>query len=73
MCRWRLGDGNEKWLLYEDAAAYVRTLGLTSQSAWREWCAIEENRPGDIPANPDIAYDEDGWISWPHFLGYDRE
>ena len=31
------------------------------------------NRPDTIPSNPHIAYAGKGWVSWPDWLGYDKE
>jgi hypothetical protein len=50
--------------------AYVRKLKLRSQKEWREWCKRGQ-RPSDIPANPHKVYRDDGWISWPNWLGFE--
>jgi hypothetical protein len=51
---------------FEEARAFVRTLGLGSASEYREWCK-SDRRPSDIPTNPHRRYDE--WTSWADWLG----
>ncbi|XRB10150.1 methyltransferase domain-containing protein [Pycnococcus provasolii] len=55
---------------FEDARAYVRTLGVNSREEWRAWIKSGD-RPYDIPANPEQTYKESGWTSLGDFLGYD--
>jgi hypothetical protein len=54
-------------LSYEEAQAYVRPLKIARTKGWRRWRA----RPANIPGHPDRAYRDKGWVSWPHFLGYE--
>ena len=54
---------------FEDARAYVRTLGLKSQREWEAWSSSGK-RPHDIPANPKVTYASTGWTSHGDFLGY---
>ncbi|XRA98087.1 methyltransferase domain-containing protein [Pycnococcus provasolii] len=54
---------------FEEARAYVRTLGLTSVKAWQAWSSSGA-RPDDIPSHPDVMYESSGWVSYPDFLGY---
>ena len=54
---------------FEDARAYVRTLGLKSREEWEAW-SKSGARPHDIPSNPSTTYKSSGWISYPDFLGY---
>ena len=54
---------------FEDARAYVHTLGLKSQDEWEAWSSSGA-RPYDIPCNPDRTYKSSGWLSYPDFLGY---
>ncbi|GHP10684.1 hypothetical protein PPROV_000941500 [Pycnococcus provasolii] len=54
---------------FEDARAYVRTLGLKSQKEWEAWSSSGK-RPHDIPANPKVTYASTGWTSYGDFLGY---
>ncbi|XRB11443.1 hypothetical protein RI054_02g12760 [Pseudoscourfieldia marina] len=54
---------------FEDARAYVHTLGLKSQKEWNAW-RKSGARPHDIPAGPQTMYASSGWTSYPDFLGY---
>jgi hypothetical protein len=56
------------WKSFTEARALVRGLGLKSQRGWQAWSKSGQ-RPSDIPSHPDRAYRDDGWISWPHWLG----
>ena len=58
------------WRSFEEARGFVWSLGLKSQKEWREWSKSGE-RPDDIPSRPDRVYNEEGWMSWPDFLGYE--
>jgi hypothetical protein len=48
-------------------------LGLVDPAEWRLYCrgrlSGKGERPGDVPANPDIAYEDQGWRSWADWLG----
>ncbi|XRB04655.1 methyltransferase domain-containing protein [Pycnococcus provasolii] len=56
---------------FEDARAYVRTLGLKSSHEWKEW-RKSGARPHDIPSVPETMYKSSGWTSYGDFLGYDK-
>ena len=58
------------WRSFEEARGFVWTLGLKSKRKWREWSKSGE-RPDDIPSTPEEVYEEEGWLSWPDFLGYE--
>ena len=49
--------------------AYVRKLKLRSQKEWVEWSKSGQ-RPSNIPGCPQQTYRDDGWISYPDWLGY---
>jgi hypothetical protein len=66
------------WLGYEGvrgnmlpfaARAIVRKLKLKSVKEW-EALSKARKRPSNIPSNSDRTYRDDGWISWPDWLGY---
>jgi hypothetical protein len=68
-----LGNGKERVLAkdmlpFAVARAYVRKLKLRSVKEWTEWSKSGQ-RPSNIPGNPDRAYRDDGWVSWPDWLG----
>ena len=56
---------------FEDALAFVRRLGLRTQSEWNEYCASGE-KPADIPSSPEYMYAEAGWTNWGDWLGTGR-
>ena len=53
---------------FEDARAFAQQLALKTVREWRNYCASGE-KPNDIPAYPDEAYAETGWVTWGDFLG----
>jgi hypothetical protein len=67
--------GNEKervaWKSFTEGRAFARGLGLKRQEEWGVWRKSGQ-RPSDIPAEPSKVYRDDGWISWPDWLGSER-
>ena len=61
--------GKTKWLSFEAARAFVRTLELGSQIEWKAYTKSGK-RPSNIPSNPYTMYRDAGWISMPDWLGY---
>ncbi len=58
------------WLPYEDARTYIRKLGLKRQEDY--WELFRANKlPIGLPSSPYNIYKNDGWISYPDFLGYE--
>jgi hypothetical protein len=57
---------------FAEARAYVQTLGLQSERAYRLWSKSAE-RPADIPSNPHRQYRGKGWVSWPDWFGKDAQ
>jgi hypothetical protein len=55
-----------KFLPFEEARAYVRSLGLKTQAEWTQWC-IDGKRPADIPRQPQQTYDQ--WQGMADWLG----
>ena len=53
---------------FEDARAYVRTLGLKSKKEWNAW-RKSGARPHDIPSDPYVTYASLGWTFLGDFLG----
>jgi superfamily II DNA or RNA helicase len=68
-----LGNGQRRggWRPLEEARAFVQTLKLKNVKEWRVY-AKSENRPEDIPVNPDVVYRDNCWIGWGDFLGNGR-
>ena len=59
-------------LSFAAARAIVRKLKLKS---YKEWRALSKagQRPSNIPALPSKTYHDDGWISYPDWLGYEYD
>jgi superfamily II DNA or RNA helicase len=68
-----LGNGQRRggWRPLEETRAFVQTLKLKNNNEWRVY-AKSENRPEDIPVNPEVVYRDSGWIGWGDFLGNGR-
>ena len=66
------GGGSTKGsnLPFEEARAAVQTIKLGSNKEWIAWSKSGQ-RPSNIPANPRNVYRDDGWISYPDWLGYE--
>jgi hypothetical protein len=66
-----LGNGKERvaWKSFTEAREYVRGLELGRQEEWWAWSKSGQ-RPSDIPSDPHRAYRDDGWVSWPDWLGF---
>lgn len=62
-----------KFLSYTSAKNLISTIKpkIKTSKAWREF-ASSENRPRNIPANPERYYKDSGWKGWPDFLGTKR-
>jgi hypothetical protein len=63
-----LGSERVAWKSFTEARALARGLGLKGGRGWQVWSKSGQ-RPSDIPSNPERAYRDDGWISWPDWLG----
>jgi hypothetical protein len=64
-----LGIERVAWKSFTEGRAVARGLELKTQKGWKEWSKSGQ-RPSDIPASPDRTYRNDGWISYPDWLGY---
>ncbi|MGA8890239.1 MAG: DEAD/DEAH box helicase family protein [Anaeromyxobacteraceae bacterium] len=53
---------------FASARAFVRSLGIPSETAWREY-SRSSRRPTDVPAAPNVIYRQDGWVGWGDWLG----
>ena len=57
------------FLPFERARVYVHTLKLKSSREWKEWSKSGQ-RPVNISSNPHQTYRDEGWVSYPDWLGY---
>eukprot|EP00397_Hematodinium_sp_SG-2012_P032882 GEMP01035062.1.p1 GENE.GEMP01035062.1~~GEMP01035062.1.p1 ORF type:complete len:486 (+),score=32.37 GEMP01035062.1:54-1511(+) len=53
---------------FEDAREFVKALQLRNQKEWQMF-SKSGARPQDIPSNPNVAYENSGWVSLHEFLG----
>lgn len=60
-----------RFLPFEEAKEYVRTLQLSSATQWKLW-ATSGARPSYIPSAPAVVYAASGWVNYPDWLGYEK-
>jgi superfamily II DNA or RNA helicase len=65
-----LGNGVRRsgWRPFEEARAFVRSLGLESRADWKIYCRSGK-KPVDIPVEPNGAYADAGWAGMGDWLG----
>ncbi len=56
------------YIPFEEAKKFVHSLGLKSESQWRQYCKSGE-KPDDIPYSPQNVYKISGWKSIGDWLG----
>lgn len=61
-------EKNKQYMPFEKARSFVRSLRLRNIKEWFRFCDSGK-RPKDIPYNPDRAYKNSGWVSYPDWLG----
>jgi hypothetical protein len=69
-----LGTGRRRgtgWRPFSKARAFVRGLGLKSQTEWSAYCR-SGRKPNDIPACPSRTYADAGWAGMGDWLGTGR-
>ena len=59
------------WRPFEEARDFTRSLNLKNQSDWFKYRKTD-TFPENIPAYPNEAYANKGWISWGDWLGTGR-
>lgn len=69
----RIANHLREYRDFQEARAFVRSLGLRSEKDWRRFCGGKlpqlGTRPSDIPANPPGVYKGRGWKGWGDWLG----
>lgn len=79
---WLTGDSGKiqgEWRDFEEARAFVRTLGLNGSVQWREYCKGNITglppKPDDIPVSPDQenCYKHKGWKGYGDWIGTGRK
>ncbi len=53
---------------FKKARAFARGLGLKSEAEWHDYANSDE-RPKDIPVEPQLVYENYGWAGWGNWLG----
>jgi superfamily II DNA or RNA helicase len=64
----RIANQQRVFRSFEEARAYVRSLGLRNYADWREW-AKGKGRPTDIPSDAYGVYEGHSWAGWSDWLG----
>ena len=65
------------WRPFTQARAFVRKKNISSIAEWKKLVVHRSSSddasiiPNNIPAHPEVAYKEFGWIDWPDWLGND--
>jgi superfamily II DNA or RNA helicase len=58
----------KKYIAFEDARNFARSLNLKSQRYWIDFCASDK-KPNNIPSNPNVTYKNKGWLGYGDWLG----
>ena len=66
-----LATRQRRYQSFEDACAFVRSLGLNSAGQWRQFCKSGK-KPDDIPNAPQFVYVRTGWSGWGDWIGTGR-
>lgn len=69
---WLGYNKKDKYLPFEEAREFSRSLGFKTTREWQRYCIGKvkklDVKPNDIPRSPDQVYRRDGWISWNNWL-----
>ena len=68
----RIGNSSVIFREFADAKNFAQSLNLSNVKEWNIWSKSEE-RPKDVPSNPQNTYKLSGWTNWSDFLGYDKK
>lgn len=58
------------FLTYEESRRFLRPYAFQRQMDFINW-SRSGARPEFIPSNPSRTYRDEGWVSWPDWLGYE--
>jgi hypothetical protein len=67
----RVSNRRRKFWSFVKARAFVRNLGLESETDWREY-RKSGKKPDYIPSNPNRTYADSGWTGMGDWLGTGR-
>lgn len=57
----------KKYILFKSARRKVRKMGIESEDEWFDLCK-KDQIPDNIPVNPQIVYEKEGWKGWEDWL-----
>jgi hypothetical protein len=63
--------GRANWRPFDEARAFVHSLGLKSLAEWLDYCKSGK-KPADIPSNPQLKYAKEGWAGYGDWVGTGR-
>lgn len=58
----------DEYLPYDEAKAIVHELKVDGWMQWHQYC-ISDNKPNNIPSNPEKHYKNKGWVDWSDWMG----
>jgi predicted helicase len=64
--------GSKKYLPYDEAKAFVHTLKLLNKEDWWDYSQLE-NKPKNIPPQPQSYYKGKGWSNWDDWIGNKKD
>lgn len=63
-----LGKPRHNFVTFKKARRKITSMNITCEEEWFELCK-KDQIPDDIPVNPHIVYEKEGWLSWYDWLG----
>jgi hypothetical protein len=66
----KIATADKKFLPFNKAKIFVRSLKLQDVKEWKEW--YTKNKPMDIPSNPNSIYKKQ-WIGFPDWIGNSKQ
>ncbi len=67
----RIADHKKEFLSFEEARKLARSYNFIKMNEWKSF-QYSKDFPINLPKSPDNVYKDKGWISWPDFLGYEK-
>jgi superfamily II DNA or RNA helicase len=64
----RVANQFKSFTNYKNASKYAASLNLKSKLEWHSFLKSRK-KPSNIPSIPEEHYKDNGWISWPDWLG----
>jgi hypothetical protein len=67
----RVANQNKEFLSFKKVQEFAQKLNFKNREEWEEY-SKSGDKPDNIPANPGLAYKNNGWKGWGDFLGTGR-